>query len=78
MLISALCDGGSDIFIGICKIIAACRRAGVRLIVYDPVNKIIAHGEDIHADGLAVSAVVLSEVFSASPPAAPPFGRRRA
>ena len=61
------CDGGSDIFIGICKIIAACRRAGVRLIVYDPVNKIIAHGEDIHADGLAgVGSRALGGVFRLS------------
>ena len=60
-------NGGSDIFIGIGEVVAAGRRAGVRLIVYDPVNKIIAHGEDIHADGLAgVGSRALGGVFRLS------------
>ena len=60
-------NGRSDIFIGIGEVVAAGRRAGVRLIVYDPVNKIIAHGEDIHADGLAgVGSRALGGVFRLS------------
>ena len=57
-------NGGSDIFIGICEVVAAGRRAGVRLIVYYAVNKIVAHGEDIHADWLAgVGSRALGGVF---------------
>ena len=60
-------NGRSDIFIGIGEVVAACRRAGVRLIVYYAVNKIIAHGEDIHADWLAgVGSRALGGVFRLS------------
>ena len=58
------CDGGGDIFIGICKIIAACCRAGVRLIVYYAVDEIVAHGENVHTDRLAgVGSRALGGVF---------------